>query len=156
MTGDIHLLEADPIPLAVVRQRVQRSELATVVPQGCGTVWSFAKARGLAAGRHVAVYLSGAIDLEVGVEVAGPFDGDGNVHPSATPAGPVVSATHIGPYQGLGATHEAIRAWCRTHGHRPTGPNWEIYGHWQPEWNADPSAIRTDVFYQVEPASPQG
>jgi hypothetical protein len=29
------------------------------------------------------------------------------------------------------------------------GPNWEVYGHWQPEWDADPSLIRTDVFYQV-------
>jgi hypothetical protein len=27
-----------------------------------------------------------------------------------------------------------------------------IYGHWQPEWNADPSRIRTDVFYLVAPA----
>ncbi len=31
------------------------------------------------------------------------------------------------------------------------GPNWEIYGHWQPEWNTDPLRIRTDVFYQVAP-----
>jgi effector-binding domain-containing protein len=34
-------------------------------------------------------------------------------------------------------------------GYRLTGPSWEIYGHWQPEWNSDPSQIRTDVFYQV-------
>jgi hypothetical protein len=27
------------------------------------------------------------------------------------------------------------------------GPNWEIYGHWQNEWNKDPSQIRTDVYY---------
>jgi hypothetical protein len=27
------------------------------------------------------------------------------------------------------------------------GPNWEVYGHWQDEWNSDPSKIRTDVFY---------
>jgi len=27
------------------------------------------------------------------------------------------------------------------------GPNWEIYGHWQSEWNTNPSQIRTDVYY---------
>ena len=50
------------------------------------------------------------------------------------------------------AVFDAIRAWCTAHGHPLTGPSWEIYGHWKPEWNADPSAIRTDVFYQVAPA----
>lgn len=39
--------------------------------------------------------------------------------------------------------------WCAANGHRLAAPSWEIYGHWQPEWNDDPSLIRTDVFYQI-------
>jgi effector-binding domain-containing protein len=66
---------------------------------------------------------------------------------SATPAGAVASATHFGPYGGLGAAHDAVRTWCRENHHQLAGPSWEIYGHWQPEWNDDPSRIRTDVFY---------
>jgi hypothetical protein len=31
--------------------------------------------------------------------------------------------------------------------HTLAGPQWEIYGHWLPEWNKDPSQIRTDVYY---------
>ena len=77
----------------------------------------------------------------------------GEVVRSSTPAGVVAAATHFGPYQGLGAAHAAIHAWCAAHGHELAGPNWEIYGHWQPEWNADPSRIHTDVCYLVEPTN---
>jgi effector-binding domain-containing protein len=152
MSHTVRLIHADAVPLAVVRRRARRSDLATVVPQSCGIVWDFVRARSLKAGRNVAVYLNANIDLEVGVEMAGAFEEQEGIVRSSTPPGLVASAIHFGPYQGLAATHDAIRAWCATHGHQLTGPNWEIYGHWQPEWNADSSAIRTDVFYHVVPA----
>jgi effector-binding domain-containing protein len=153
MPVHVELTSARAIPLAVVRRRARRSELATVVPQGCGVVWDFIRRRGIKAGRHVALYLNDNIDLEVGVEVTGAFDEQDDVVCSSTPAGPVASAVHFGPYQNLGIAHDAIRAWCAAHSHTLLGPNWEIYGHWQPEWNDDPSSIRTDVFYQVAPVS---
>jgi effector-binding domain-containing protein len=79
----------------------------------------------------------------------GPFEEQGEVVRSATPAGSVASVAHYGPYGGLGAAHQAIRAWSAAHNHRLAGPNWEIYGHWQNEWNADSAQIRTDVYYQL-------
>ena len=135
------------VPLAVVRRQAEPAELAALVPEGCGIVWQAVKAQKAAAGRHVAIYWDASIRLEVGVELLGPFDDDGEVVRSATPAGTVASITHLGPYDGLGTAHEAVRRWCEAHGHRPAGPSWEIYGHWRPEWNTDPSAIRTDVCY---------
>ena len=65
----------------------------------------------------------------------------------ATPAGPVAWATHLGPYSGLGTAHGAVREWCRANNRQLAGPNWEIYDHWQSEWDANPSQIRTDVYY---------
>lgn len=114
-------------------------------------VWDFVRAHSLKAGRNVAVYLTASIDLEIGVEIASAFAEQDEVVRSSTPAGLVASAIHYGPYQTLGVSHEAIRTWCAAHGHRLAGPSWEIYGHWRPEWNADSSGIRTDVFYQVTP-----
>jgi effector-binding domain-containing protein len=64
-----------------------------------------------------------------------------------TPAGLVASVTHLGPYAGLRAAHDALHDWCKTERRQLAGPSWEIYGHWQSEWDADPSRIRTDVFY---------
>jgi effector-binding domain-containing protein len=138
-------------PLAVVRRRAAAGQLSAVVPEGCGTVWKVLKALGTkGAGRHVAVYRcrpGGMVDVEVGAEVGEPFAGSGEVTGSATPAGEVATVTHFGPYGGLGAAHRAIVDWCKANGRTAAGENWEVYGHWVPAWNQDPSQIRTDVFY---------
>src|SRR4051812_22119830 len=99
MDYDIRLEHHTGRPLAVVRRRAAQADLKTVVPAACGTVWNVVKARQLTgAGRHVAVYYDGVINLEVGVELDAPFGGDGEVIDSTTPAGPVAVTTHHGPY----------------------------------------------------------
>jgi effector-binding domain-containing protein len=132
-----------------MRRQATAAELSRVVPECCGLVWNVTRAQDARAGRHVALYWDESIRLEVGVELLGPFVETGEVVRSATPAGTVAWTTYFGPYGGLGAAHAAIRAWCRTNRYTLAGPSWEIYGHWKPEWNDDPSQIRTDVFYQV-------
>jgi hypothetical protein len=135
-------------PLAVVRRRARPQDLASVVPDACGTVWGVVRAQQIpGAGRHVAVYLDDVINLEIGVELDAPFGGHGEVFGSETPAGTVATTTHNGPYQLLHHAHEAIRQWCARNGHALAGPNWEIYGHWKDEWNTDPAKITTDVVY---------
>ena len=145
----VQLANLASVPLAVVRRQVRRAEISAAVREGCGLVWTFVRERDLPGGRHVAVYWDGSIRLEVGVELSAPFEEANGVVRSATPGGHTASVTHFGPYDQLGKAHAAIQNWCTTHAHRPAGPNWEIYGHWQTDWNADPSKIRTDVFYQV-------
>src|SRR4051794_25864657 len=104
-------------PLAVVRRRAAQRELSKVVPDACGAVWNVIRSQQVTgAGRHVAVYLDGQINLEVGVELDGPFAGHGDVVISATPAGPVATTTHFGPYQQLHGAHEAICKWCDDNG----------------------------------------
>lgn len=149
--SEIQVADLRSIPLAVVRRRVLASELARVVPEGCGAVWKFVRAHQLQAGRNVAVYWDGSIRLEVGVELEGALPEGVEVVRSATPAGATVSVMHLGPYGGLGVAHQAIRDWSVLHHRRLAGPNWEVYGHWQDDWNADPSRIRTEVFYQLAP-----
>jgi len=143
----VQVQRLDSIPLAVLRGQASASELSRLVPEWCGRVWNAVRAQQVPAGRHVAIYWDGAIRLEVGVELHGPFAEQADVVRSATPGGTVASVTHLGPYGRLGAAHAAVRDWCNAHHHGLAGPNWEIYGHWQREWDADPSQIRTDVFY---------
>jgi effector-binding domain-containing protein len=138
-------------PTAVVRRRAGVRELPKVVPEACGVVWNAVRAQQLkGAGRHLALYLDDQINLEVGVELDAPFAGQGEVHASALPTGPVATTVHFGPYQQLHRAHQAVRDWCEHHGHALAGPNWEIYGHWVDAWNNDPSKIRTDVFYLLK------
>jgi effector-binding domain-containing protein len=146
----VHVERAEAQPTAVVRCRARPDELAVVVPRGCGEVWAFIRSAGRPRpGRHLALYLDGEINLEVGVEVDQPFAGDGRVVCSNTPAGMVATAVHMGPYDRLGGAHAAIVRWCSENGHVPAGPNWEVYGHWED----DPSKLRTDVFYLLQTGS---
>lgn len=145
----VQLQQLNSVPLAVIRRQASPSELSRVVPECSGLVWNVVRAQHAQAGRHVAIYWDCSTRLEVGVELFGPFAEQGEVVRSATPAGPVASATYFGPYSGLGSAHDAVRWWCRANNHSLAGPNWEIYEHWQPEWNTDPSQIRTDVYYQL-------
>lgn len=129
-------------PLAVVRRRGRSQELSKIVPDACGIVWNVIRAQQIpGAGRHVAVY------LEVGVELEAPFVGSGEVVGSATPSGSTAKTTHYGPYGQLHEAHKAIRVWCAENGQTLAGPNWEIYGHWQDEWNSDPAKIATELYY---------
>jgi effector-binding domain-containing protein len=145
----VRIQDVPSVPVAVIRRQAAPAELAKLVPECCGLVWSAARAQRAKAGRHVAIYWNADIRLEVGVELEGPFVERDPVVLSATPGGVAAMATHFGPYSALGTAHDAVRTWCRTHGYRLAGPNWEIYGHWQQEWNTNPALIRTDVFYQI-------
>ena len=149
MNYDVRIETIDsPRPTAVVRRRAKLAELPRVVPEACGIVWKVVRAQQIqGAGRHVALYLDDEINLEVGVELQTRFAAHGEVIGSQLPAGRVATTTHLGPYQRLGAAHQAVRDWCAQNGHALAGPNWEIYDHWQDAWNLDPSGIRTDVYY---------
>ena len=140
-------------PVAVVRRQVRAADLSRVVPECCGLVWNVVRAQQVPAGRHVAIYWDDGIRLEVGVELHGPFVDRDEVVRSSLPAGTAAWTTHFGPYGALGAAHDAVRGWCDANGHRIAGPKWEIYGHWQAAWNADPSRIRTDVYYLLSDAA---
>lgn len=150
MRYHIEQINAEAIPTAVIRDRVPSNELSTFVPAACGEVWSFIRSAGLPRpGRHVALYLAQG-SVEVGAEVSEPFAGNDRVHCSQLPAGRVATTAHFGPYAGLGQAYSEIRRWCAEHGYRPSNICWEIYGHWDESWNADPSRIRTDVFLLLE------
>jgi effector-binding domain-containing protein len=153
MEYQVRVEQVDPTITAVVRRRARQDELATVVPQACGEVWQFIRSAQLPnPGRHLALYLDGAINLEVGAEVSQPFSGDGQVVCSSTPAGTVATTTHLGPYNRLHEAHGAVLKWCSDHGHALAGPSWEVYGH----WTDDPSQLRTDVYYLLQPAGGPG
>ena len=148
MRYEIELMRVEPVHAAVIRDRVRPKELARFVPAACGEVWSFIRAAGLPRpGRHVALYLDHEGTVEVGAEVSEPFTGNGRVHCSQLPGGRTATTVHFGPYTRLSEAHEAVKKWCAEQRHPCSGICWEVYGHWQDEWNADPSRIRTDVFY---------
>lgn len=147
MEYSVEMKRVEAQTTAVVRRRARQDELAKVIPQACGEVWAFVRSAGLPhPGRHLALYLDGEMNIEVGVEVDRPFTGNDEVVCSCTPAGLVATTAHFGPYHRLGDAHEAIHKWCAENGRALAGPSWEVYGH----WDDDPAKLHTDVFYLLQ------
>jgi len=102
-------------------------------------------------GQNIFVYRGGSspggeVDVEFGVGVTAPFASAGSVIYSQLPTGNVATTTHWGDYAKLGDAHARVIAWCRAQKLGLAGPRWEVYGH----WTADPSQLRTDVYYLLE------
>ena len=53
------------------------------------------------------------------------------------------TAVHRGPFGEIGSAHDRVFAWCATHGRRPTGTRWEVYG----PHNDDPAEQWTEVYW---------
>ena len=152
MSYTIRLEQFPGCPLAIVKRQAPQHLLSKVIPEACGTVWNALRAHHIqGAGRHVALYLDNTYNLEIGAELQSPISPLGEVLPSSLPAGPIATLTHFGPYQSLGAAHQAIHQWCKDNNREPIRPCWETYGHWQTAWNNDPSQIRTDIYYLLKP-----
>jgi len=144
---EMHLEQAAPRWVAVVRRRADPGSLSKVVPATCGIVWNFIRATSLPhEGLNLAIYKNAAIDLECGVIVKDRFESSGEVVCTTTPSGPVVRTEHYGGYDRLGDAHDAIHQWCRANQHKLTGVRWEIYDH----WTEDVEKLHTTVYYQVE------
>lgn len=139
--------------LATVRRRVPIGVVGAAWRPALDEVWAFLRSHpGLHTGGHnVFLYhhpasRGGAIDVDFGVEVSRAFEPSGEVVLTGTPAGEVASAVHIGGYDQLYRTHDAIHAWRARQGRTFAGRSWEIYG----DWSDDPSKVETTVCYLLE------
>jgi effector-binding domain-containing protein len=133
--------------LAVVRDRRSWSQLGAQLLSLLDRVYVVVRAgQIIQTGHNVFVYrepTSDGVTVEIGVEVAAPFEEVDGVRCAMTPAGEVVSTVHMGDYARLGAAYDALVAWCDEHQVTRAGVWWEVYG----DWHEDPSMVQTEVFH---------
>lgn len=117
-------------PTAVIVETTSWDAYPKCRPRLLDEVWSAVRPRTgeLAPGRNVMLYKDDVPNVEVGVEVAGPFAPLGRVIASALPAGRVARATHRGSWD-VAPAHRAVIDECDRLGLDRAGPRWEIYGH---------------------------
>jgi effector-binding domain-containing protein len=84
-----------------------------------------------------------SMDVDFGVEVVREFAVSGEVRPVTTPTGEVATLMHVGSYDRLGESHDAIHAWAAANHRSFAGMSWEIYG----DWNEDSDKVETTVMY---------
>jgi effector-binding domain-containing protein len=147
MDYEVTVRHADAHPTAVVAQATTWADFPGLWGQLLDEVYAFIRAGGTTqTGHNVMLYLDDVPNVEVGVQVDAPFVASGRVTPSQLPAGRVATTVHRGAYDGLSAAHEAVHAWCATHGHSLTRTRWEIYG----DWREDPDELETEITYLLQ------
>lgn len=147
MANEMTLARVDAQPTAVVLGRVKMTDIPSAMFPMVDQVWAFIRGRSLTGhGHNVWVYRhfdQGEVDVEIGVQLEPPFDCDGDVVQSQTPAGVAAHAFHYGEYDRLPEVHAGLVAWCAEQGHRLAGVSWEVYG----DWSDDPAKRRTDIYH---------
>jgi effector-binding domain-containing protein len=139
-----------PHRIAAVRRQIRINQIASTWKPALDQVWAFLKQNpGLRTdGHNIFLYhhpehRESPMDIDFGVEVTRAFERSGEVFATQTPAGKVATATHIGPYERMGETHNAIHAWAAANHQKFAGQSWEIYG----DWTEDTSKLETRIEY---------
>ena len=140
--------------LAAVRREVRIGEVASAWRAALDLVWQFLRTQpGLHAGGHnVFVYQhpasrSAPMIVDFGVEVTRAFDTSGEVRSIESPQGEAAVAVHVGSYDRMRDTHDAVHGWAAAHGRRFAGVSWEVYG----DWSDEASKLETTIGYLLAP-----
>ena len=149
MKYKVEVETAEPELIAAVQANVRIGEIAQAWKPALDQVWRFLVKDGRLRPRHNLFlyhhpeHRNDPMNIDFGVQVAHPFERDGNVRCVETPAGQVATTVHVGPYHRLGDAHGAIRAWCAAHNRKIAKASWEIYD----DWNSDPALLETKIKY---------
>ena len=141
---EVTLLVVEAEPTAVVAASTTWPEFPSLWGTLLDEVWTVIRAGGAEkAGHNVMLYKDDVPNVEVGVQVAGPFAPVGRVVPSTLPAGRVAATVHRGSYADLGTAHDTIHRWATAQGHALTRVRWEIYG----DPTNDPATTETKIHW---------
>ena len=150
MTTAVSIQVVSAQRIAAVRRQVRIGHVAGAWKPALDQVWAFLRQHpGLRTdGHNVFLYHHPAnrevpMEVDFGVQVTRSFERAGEVFATETPAGKVATALHVGPYERLGETHQAIHAWATANKIAFAGKSWEIYG----DWTDDPAKLETRIAY---------
>jgi effector-binding domain-containing protein len=88
-------------------------------------------------------------EVEAGFPVNRHLRGFAELRGSSLPAGTIAVTTHVGPYDEMGPSYEALATWIASRGGVPLGDPWEIY---YSEPSEPPETWRTDILQPYRPA----
>lgn len=147
----------DEQPTAVMTAELDVSD----IPQWLGTAYAAAAAACEAQGRQFtgppfARYHRLGPErfvVEAGFPIAAAISDAGDVRGSALPGGEAAIAVHVGPYETMEPTYDAVISWVRDRGGEPVGDAWEVYLS-DPQQQPDPATWRTRVVQPYRRSAP--
>ncbi len=151
--------ELSTVPVLFIRTRTDRTAVAETLGQSLPAVFGHVMAQGLAmAGPPFVRYLDSSpafVTLEAGIPLVDPPPApptDSGIERGELPEGPAATTVHVGPYETIGAAHEALDRWMADRGETAAGAPWEIYLT-DPAEVPDPAEWQTQVVWPLRPGS---
>jgi effector-binding domain-containing protein len=139
-------------PTAAIRLDCPPEGIGEAMAQAFPRIYeAVTKAGGGPAGAPLARYFSfggPTIEFECAIPVAAPFAPEGDVQPSEVGGGEAAFTLHVGPYDTISQTWEALGEWVEGQGREPAGPGWEYYLT-DPSEEPDPAKWVTEVYMPV-------
>lgn len=144
--------QLDAQPILTIRTTATLDQLSTVMGPLFGELYGYIRENGQSpVGMPFARYYAmdgKSVDFECGMPVASAMAGTARIQAGELPAGTMATVTHLGPYEGLGKTWEALFEWIKSQGLEQAGAPWEVYVT-DPGAEPDQSKWRTDIFFPI-------
>lgn len=143
MPSEPEIVERPAVPTVGIRAQIAEDGIAAVADSLPGELFAWLGRRGIApAGapffRYYRVDMETGIDLEWGVPVAAPIEGDGRVVAGSLPAGRYARLLHVGPFSGLRAATGDLLDWISARGEEPDVSEDEVIGAHIENYLTDP------------------
>jgi effector-binding domain-containing protein len=156
----VEIVQLEPQPVLSIRARVQIVDLAQAQDDRIRALSRYLQQSGaqLAGPPFVRyhTFTQTETDLELGIPVVAPVEGEGRIAAGELAGGPAISTWHIGPHDTLAEAYARIQAWLNEHGREPDGAPWEVYYWIDPNqyrgaatW-PDPSSWRTQLVQPIK------
>ncbi len=131
MEYQFELLDRPAQPTLSVRLRTSVQRLPQVIGQSYGAILQHASQMGChpIGAPFVAYYNMDMenLDVEIGFPFEKKVEGKGDVLASEIPGGKAATCLHVGPFDQLGDSYEALRQWMEENGYMPSGVAYEFY-----------------------------
>lgn len=151
---DFEIVTRPEQPTAVVHEKVLMKELPQFFARAYGQVSGAMQAQGLTpSGPPFALYFgmpTDTVEVEAGFPVSGALKTESAaVHAGRLPGGKCVHGLHLGPYETMGKTYDALWQWAGEQHLTPHTQMWESYLS-DPKAEPDPTKWRTEIFWPVD------
>jgi effector-binding domain-containing protein len=147
---DVKIVELPEQPTAVIREQVAMNALPEFFGRAFAEVSTALEAQSMQpAGPPFALYRgmpTETVDVEAGFPVSATIAAVNGVRAGNLPACRAVQAMHVGSYDTLGTTYEAVKQRMREEGMKASDDMWEYY---LSDQSTDPATWRTLVIWPV-------
>lgn len=157
MKLDIKVIDIEEQPVLSIRENASMPSIPERMGQIFCEIYAFMGKSGMAPAGAPFAYMhgmtdesiqNGIFDMECGFPVSQPVDGLGRIMRSKLPGGKVATAMHVGPYEKLAETYQALQSWIEENGYQARDDMWETYLT-DPDEVPDKSRWMTQVFWPV-------